>query len=39
VLEVDGIGSGSCRMAGFCISGVEPSDTITRGQNEELRKL
>jgi hypothetical protein len=27
---VDGAGSGSCPMAGFCISGVEPSGSATR---------
>jgi hypothetical protein len=27
---VDGTGSGSCPMAGFGISGVEPSDSATR---------
>jgi hypothetical protein len=27
---VDGTGSGSCPMVGFYISGVEPSDSVTR---------
>jgi hypothetical protein len=27
---VDGTGSGSCPMAGFSISGVEPSGSATR---------
>jgi hypothetical protein len=27
---VDGTGSGSCPMAGFGISGVEPSGSVTR---------
>jgi hypothetical protein len=27
---VDGTGSGSCQMAGFGISGVEPSGSATR---------
>jgi hypothetical protein len=30
-MEVDGTGSGSCPVAGFGISGVEPSDCATRG--------
>jgi hypothetical protein len=29
-LGVDGTGSGSCPMAGFCISGVEQSGSATR---------
>jgi hypothetical protein len=27
---VDGTGSGSCLVAGFCIIGVEPSGSATR---------
>jgi hypothetical protein len=27
---VDETGSGSCQMAGFCISGVQPSGSATR---------
>jgi hypothetical protein len=28
--EVDGTGSGSCPVAGFCVSGVEPLCSATR---------